>query len=426
MPAIGRQAVTSARGFGAFTVLSGPFWIGAITQTSTTFVTRSVTVDSVGNVIVTGNILGTPNYAQIIKIDPTGSLVWQKRYDLVATGDITFDCACLNLSGGSYDYIFITATAGSGYSVIFRVNSDGTLQYQRIYGSGIYGMRLNSIPSNITQVVGQYQPSTYLEGVYLTYTLSTGVLFYQNKIYSGSKNIALTGVPNTGLATYPIVGYAGNNLLLISAVGNGSLYWQRELAPASGAVSWADVAQDVNGFAYIVATSTSEIQIVRYDAISTTSPTLMWQRNVNATPGSRFRIAIDAQKNSYCVGAVNTGNTLILKYDVNGTLVWQRSITNASAYDIAIYNDVMYITTQATVSGNTSIVVFKLPTAGGLLGTYTVAGTSFTYSSSSFVDSAGTWTESTPAYSTTTLSLTEAAAGQTLSNNSATLTKTNI
>jgi hypothetical protein len=425
MPAIGRQAVASARGFGAFTVLSGPFWIGAITQTSTTFVTRSVTVDSVGNVIVTGNILGTPNYAQIIKISPAGSLVWQKKMLLSATGDITFDCACLNLSGGSYDYTFVTTTNGSGYNLLFRVDSDGTLNYQKNYGSGLYGMRINSIPSNITQVVGQYQPSTYLEGVYLTYTLSNGTLFYQNKIYSGSKNIALTGVPNTGQATYPIVGYAGNNLLLISAVGNGNLYWQRELAPASGAVSWADIAQDVNGFAYIVATSTSEIQIVRYDP-NTSTPSLSWQRNIAATPSFRFRIAVDAQKNSYCVGTLNTGNTLILKYDVNGTLVWQRSITNASAYDIAVYNDTMYITAQATVSGNTSIIVFKLPTAGGLLGTYTVAGTSFTYSSSSFVDSAGTWTESTPAYSTTTLSLGDYAGSGSYNDNGATLTKTNI
>jgi hypothetical protein len=423
MPAIGRQAVTSARGFGAFTVLSGPFWIGAITQTSTTFATRSVTVDSSGNVIVTGNILGTPNYAQIIKISPAGSLVWQKKMALAATGDITFDCACLNVSG--FDNTYVTATNGSGYNLLFRVDSDGTLDYQKNYGSGLYGMRINSVPSNLTQVVGQYQPSTYLEGVYLTYTLSNGTLFYQNKIYSGSKDIALTGVPNTKPSGNVLVGYAGSNLLLLHAVGNGSLYWQRELAPGSGSVSWADVAQDGSSFVYIVATSTSEIQLVRYDA-NTSTPSLSWQRNISATPGSRFRVAVDESKNSYYAGTINTGNTLILKYDVNGTLVWQRSITNASAYDIAIYNDTMYITTQATVSGNTSIVVFKLPTAGGLLGTHTVAGTSFTYSASSFTESAGTWTASTPAYSTTTLSLGDYAGSGSYSDNSATLTKANI
>lgn len=425
MPSIGRQAVTSARGFGAFTVLSGPFWIGAITQTSTTFITRSLTVDSAGNVIVTGNILGTPNYAQIIKINSSGALVWQKKMALAATGDVVFDCACYNESG--YDQTYIVTTNGSGYNILFRVDSDGTLNYQKNYGSGLYGMQLYSVPSNQTQVVGTYTPSTYKEGVYLTYTLSNGVLFYQNKIYSTSKDIALTGVSNpVPSGTYPLVGYAGSSLLLVRSVGNGNLYWQKELAPTSGSVTWADVVLDSTSNAYIVSTASSVLHVSKYDTSSTVSGSLTWQRELSVTPGSRFRIARDTANNVYCVGGLSSGNTFLCKYSSSGNLIWQRSINNFLGYDICIYNDSMYITGSATISGNTSIVVFKLPTAGGLLGTYSIGGTSVTYTTAAFSESAATWTDSTPSYTTTTLSLGDYTSSGSYTNNGATLTTTNI
>lgn len=429
MPSIGRQAVTSARGFGAFTVLSGPFWIGAITKSGTAFQTRSITVDSEGNVIVTGNPQGSGG-AQIIKISPLGILLWQKELSTAGSSDIIMDCACVNIPGGGYNQIYAITTNGSGDNILFRVDSDGTLNYQKYYGGGFSGTRLNSIPSDQVVVVGQIQATT-LEALHLVYTLSNGTLFYQSQIGDTSKDIALTGTNNPYPGgNYLVVGRAGDALYLVSPVGNGNLNWQKQLNPSGSEVTtWADVVNGSTGnFAYVVASATSALLVARYDSISTFGATLAWQRQFTISINSiaRFRIARDSLNNVYCVGVESTVGTFICKYSSSGNLIWQRSISNSSAFDICIYNDAMYITAEVVVSGKNSIVVFKLPTSGGLLGTYSIGGTSITYAATSFTEGAGTWTESTPSYSNNTTSRSNGTSSNTYSNGANTLTVTNI
>lgn len=381
------------------------------------------TVDSSGNVYITST---TPSTASILiaKYNSSGVLQWQRILDgsgIDSGGRITVD------SSGN---VYITGSAtGATYRFILtaKYDTNGTIQWQRSLGAASnnnYGESI-AIDNSANVYVGGYSSSLFdgSTAVISKYNTS-GTLQWQKYL----ANIIFPGNSQSSVLDLD-VDSSGNTYLAISGSviakynTSGTLQWQKQLSSGSqnGYIQYISV--DSLGNIYVAGQSynsgefVSKILIIKCDS----NGDILWQKILDysgADSPAAYDVCVDSSQNVYVLAAANiSGNvdSIILKYDMNGNLQWQRSFGHPSYYEngrsisVDSVNNNMYVSLFQYDNVSThSATIAKLPSDGSKTGTYggyVYANSSYVESIPSFVSSTSTLTpgDSTLTASTSTL-----------------------
>lgn len=337
--------------------------------------------------------------------------------------------------------ITTSQTAGAQDYLLAKLNSDGTLQWQRTIGASfdyelLSGMFVDSTGNSYLCGTSRRDSSTV--GAYIVKYDTTGAVAWQNFInvttteyttaaVDSSSNVYAFGrfAPpiSAGLFDFAIVKYNSS----------GAIQWQRTIGGAN-ADSLNDGVTTAAGDSYAVGGSgsisspagTQKCYIVKYN----TSGTLQWQRALGNLATSSTGVfegcALDSSDNLYaCGNSQESGTAILVKFNSSGTVQWQRGLATVSSFikmaidstgsfvyvlgnvsnsffiakydssgniewqrtfgsfgtpiDIAVDNsNNVYVT--GTLTGSTYFFTVKLPASPGTYGAYTYADTTYTTS----------------------------------------------
>jgi hypothetical protein len=417
-----REIIYAAAGTGE------SYWFARLTDPSSTLDAKSVVVDDVFNVYAYGecSVSGVQN-GQIVKYNTEGVL--QEQEELYDATDVIFFRSC-TIDTSNNIYSIVRYDPGSGGSdlrlAIQKYDSSLSVTWQKTLDhatSNINTVAITNDGSGNSYVHGEFntQPSVYKYN-------SSGVLQWNRTVSVSnvsSASIALDSSSNSYIgASQPSI----DGLLVIKINSSGVLQWIKKLTNTNSYDMYAiGMATDSNGDIYAV----GEVQspdsvgiIVKYDS----SGAVLWQRTLaNSGEDLTFSsVACDINNDVYVVGLNYTQfNVLIVKYDSSGTILWQRTLSydaGIEARDIKVKDTNFYICGVSYSSSVSGMLVAKLPTNGGLTGTYG----SYVYASSSYTDASSSYTEGTISNSSTTDSYTEATSTFTASTTTYTSTTTSI
>jgi len=391
-------------------------------------------IDSSGNVYITAT--STSNASIIIaKYDTNGTLQWQRILDS-SSGIDTANRIATDSSGN----VYITAIANvSGRPSIFaaKYDTNGTLQWQRSLGvtdNNNYGESI-AVDNSTNVYVGGYSSSLFTGSTAVIAKYDTnGNLQWQKYL----ANVTFPGNSQSSVIDHD-VDSSGNIYLGISAQGiivakydtNGTLQWQKRLSSGSEAGYIQSISADSSGNTYIAGSSygaegQSDMLIIKCDS----NGDILWQKTLDYPGSSTFEavydVCVDISQNVYVLAASSiSGNvdSIILKYDINGNLQWQRNFGNPSYYENgstisvdSVNNNIYASFFQYDNVSTFSATVAKLPSDGSKTGTYggyVYADSSYAESIPSFVSSTSTLTPgdstltaSTPTLTSNTSSLT--------------------
>lgn len=403
----------------------GTHWISNLRSINSFSPTYNA-IDSSGNVYITST---TPSNASILiaKYDVNGVLQWQRILDNSSGIDRGRRVATDSLGN-----VYITGSpTGATYPVILaaKYDTNGTIQWQRSLGvtsNSNYGESI-SVDNSGNVYVGGYSSSLFNGNTAVIAKYDTdGSLQWQKYL----ANITSPGNSQSSIVDLD-VDSSGNTYLGISAQGiviakyntSGTLQWQKRLSSSSETGYVQSIAVDSSGNIYMVGQSygsegQSDMLIIKFDS----NGDILWQKTLDypgsSTSESSYDVCVDSSQNVYVLGASSiSGNvdSIILKYDINGNLQWQRSFGNPSYYENGNSISVDNLNNNVYVSllqyDNVSIMsatIAKLPSDGSKTGTYggyVYANSSYVESISSFVSSTSTLTlgDSTLTASTSTL-----------------------
>jgi len=196
--------------------------------------------------------------------------------------------------------------------------------------------------------------------------------------------------------------YLGYGLVSKVDSSTNAIVWTKYIdSTAYQIMRHSGVVSDSSGNVYVSgAVGSGHVYIIKYNS----SGTLQWQRRIALTgimsASSQGGIKIDSSGFIYLTGYGQFGGTyysVLAKYDSTGSLQWQRTINTTSYYaaftDLSVTDDAIYATAQVVSTSDNAVL--KIPKDGTRTGSYTLAGTTWVYSASSFTESASSYTEPT-------------------------------
>ncbi len=389
-------------------------------------------IDSLGNIYIL-NSTGT-----IVKMDSSNNILWSNLISStygVHPGAITVD------SSGNI-YITGTISLNSNYYnngiILLVYNSSGSIISDNLFrGASTDSMDSGDAivldGSGNVYIAGSISPNTTttaMAGIVLKYNISSGLEWateikdlsttpqtvVNGIVLDGSGNVYATGTFNTS-AGYP-------NLFITKLNSSGTLVWLTRFtigSPPSLGVS--GIAVDSSGNLYITGNiGPSGYPEVFVGKINGTNGSFLWQEQFsniysyyNNTNGNS--IAVDSSGNLYITGnyyqAAKTSYALIAKLNNSGVLQWQSNLTNGTGttlmgvgYTISLdSSDNIYI--SGNYDGNSDFFLLTAPSSGPLDGVYaTYTGSiAITSSLNNLTLGASNLTTSTAGIGTATLSL---------------------
>lgn len=364
------------------------YWITALINPNMGLLS-GVTVDLSGNTYVSG-VSYNPNGSPLLfKYDSSGLIQWQNTLSGMQGAD--FSGVVTDSLGNCYAYGTYQPTSIPGQfntaALLVKYNSSGVVQWQRRLGDpsviSCSGIKVAVDTGDNLLCVG----SAGNDGFLAKYD-SSGVLQWQKSIVgTGETDIIGVSVDNSGNAYVSGTSDTGSstgsyNVIIMKFSSSGTLQWQRRLGGLGFDVGY-DVTVDGSGNSYVTGecafyqSQASEILIAKYD----TNGVIQWQRSLTKTTYSLGRgVTIDAGGNVYIVGYRSPG-MVIIKYSSVGALQWQRTLTipsgpGANAYQFGINVDGsgnVYVSGNLIVSYSPQscyMLTAKLPPDGSILGTY--------------------------------------------------------
>jgi len=169
----------------------------------------------------------------ILKLNPDGSVAWQKTYSsaFLTSQDI------VEVPGGGY-----LVTAGtSGDAWVLRLNADGTVAWQNRYGTAAFEQGLTCTPTSDGGflIVADTQGSNYL--AWLLKLDGTGALVWQ-KTYAAATTTMFTSCEEEPDGSFllsgaigAIPGSTGSQVWAVHVLADGSLDWNRQFPSAAQA-----------------------------------------------------------------------------------------------------------------------------------------------------------------------------------------------
>ena len=459
MPIATTFAGDSARAEGLFSSvisISQSYWSAILNIGTLANVGKGVTVDGSGNIYVCGSF--QPASAQTIgfvaKYNSSGVVQWQRSLsDLQAAPATVSNGITVDSSGNVYVAGVGLHGSGGGTTclLVYKLDSSGTIQWQYTmvdsanYSSSLVNFGITIDNSNNLYVVGTAVYGAGVIGCSIYKLNSSGTLQWQKILNDSStgkvrfdsfNGVAVDGSGNVYAAGRTTDSSTGLIILQIAKYNSsGALQWQRIVTDTNnyGGESASGVAVDGSGNVYIVGVindnSTYKTLIVKYNS----SGTVQWNRtltnDVGGTTQTGDGIIIDSSNYVYVIGNGTYSGTKsgmsVSKWDSSGTIQWQRVFASSNTSPTSVGN---FITTDnlgnlyfgGYISNNSNVVstsISKLPIDGSKTGSYTgttfkfdyfattwiaASSTAFVSSTSSNTDGTSTMTNSSSSFTATT------------------------
>lgn len=391
MPVLATLGAASTRGFGGFyatTTISGSSWIAKVGQ-----YLNETSFDG------TSNLYSVGRFGLVVKTASDGSATWKET---ITTVGLQFTSFKIKTVSPTEIYVAGEYFNPNNIPLFVVLNSDGSVASARsITTNGLIdGLAISS------------SGSVYASGYMATINGGTTVRSHFFRIYNGS--VTTKRYYNSTDTNVNFIGFGSSDSaymsslttnLIIKTNSSFSILWKTlpsNILPLACVESNADL--------YVVGqyTTSSLFVIVKLNA---STGVLVWARTLSATTFAAC-VAVDNSSNVYIGGKTST-NSVIVKVDSGGNLIWQRSVSigvTSSIRSISVNTatNTIYALCSPTSTSNAYSFILSLPTDGSLTGTYSVGGTSVTYSSTSQTLSALTPTFTSPAFSFTTSTLADA------------------
>lgn len=402
-----------------YLVLASSSFINRIVRTGNAeaaFYPLSVDIDSQDNIYFCGRTYsGSATQPFIAKFNSTGSsLEWVKSYSYGSYD--TFNA----IKASSNGELYIAGTLNnSAYGGIFKLNSAGEFIWQKGYGTGVsgsgnyytelYGVTVDSSNNVIATGLNRSAYSPLGGGIIRKFNSSGTVQWskdieetdnnnqqFHDIITDSSDNIYAIGV--TQYQQYGDETHA----YVVKLNSSGTIQWQKGIGEIQQKEAGYSIDLDSSGNVYIVIGNRNGYPTIMKMSSSTGSIT--WAKKVESILNSSYITPIRPSDVGtsvkvrgsyvYLFAGVESGGTggklLIAKFDLNGSLQWQRSLDDTTSSPAAFGFD----STVGTVSqdGNYVIVasintgtptrglVAKFPSDGTGTGTYS----SYVYANSSY------------------------------------------
>ena len=370
-----------------------------------------IAVDSSGNIYQGNNLGPGASKSQVVKINNTGVIQWQRQMSSTDVNypSVGFAGSTVNKSTGDAYAVGNNSESGTNNAYIWKYNSSGTLQWQKRIGDG----------SNTTYVAGTGVGTLAVDsGGNLVSTMtnlgnkaavmklnSSGATVWQSILNSpgGFSNTQADCIDVDTSDNVVFAGYvydSGFSMLAGKFNSSGTAQWATRIrsTPDNFFSGWGrGVGTDSSGNVYVASQAiNTTAMICKFDSAGY----VVWIRNFGA--GSGFDLAprdmaVDSSGNSYTI--MGQGRLYIVKYNSSGVIQWQRQLaTSINSYfqpqGITLNSDgtIFYINSRPNGDVNENICA-KLPTDGSKTGTYTVSAYTYIYSVSSLADAAAAYAD---------------------------------
>lgn len=370
-----------------------------------------IAVDSSGNIYQGNNLGPGASKSQVVKINNTGVIQWQRQMSStdIDYPSVGFAGSTINASTGDVYAVGNNATGGTNNAYIWKYNSSGTLQWQKkigdlynstyVAGTGAGTLAVDSagnldfVLSNIGNKVAVMQVNPSGNTMFQVALNSPGGFTNTQAdciAVDSSNNILFGGyIYDSGFSM--LVGKFNGD--------NGAALWANRVVsnPSSFYAGWGrGVGTDSSNNVYVASqASGNSTNVCKFNS----SGTVQWIRNFGTGSGSFAEprdMAVDSSGNSYTL--IGSGELYIVKYNSSGVIQWQRRLqcspnTYFQPQGITVSPDgtIFYINSRPNGDVNENICA-KLPTDGSKTGTYTVSAYTYIYSVSSLADAAASYT----------------------------------
>jgi hypothetical protein len=342
----------------------------------------SVAVDKSLNTIV-GYSQST--FSNVTKYDPLGKVLWEKK---ISNGDSN-EVYIADISTDSQDNIIVVGrTDFPVYTgIVLKFDKNGNLLWQKKHTGEyeeLYTVAIGPLDSVYVGGSTYFSPPNYTSDIYVIKYDSAGVFQWKRQIRGTSfdEEWVSDGVVDSDGnfygTCYQLSDISGDEQIYTFKLSTaGALTWQKYIGGSSYEQGDA-VALAPNGALYVLGSGYNNSNIIRYDL----DGGVIWQKEIANC--YLQRIATDEQSNIYMAG------DYLVKMDPDGNILWQRSLSPASfVYGLKVKAGYIYIAD--------TIGLYILPDDGSKTGTYTpYFGGTYVYAESSLTDSTTTYPASTP------------------------------
>lgn len=406
------SVVDSAAALNSVT-MTNDYWVATLDTDTVEDYAKGVAVDGSGNVYITGKAnTTTASYAFVAKYNNTGTIIWQRKLDSVTTVSDLGNAIAVDSSGNVYvTGQENTGTAGSVFIVKFDTSGNSVWKKKLHTSTPVedIGNGIAVDGSGNVYVTGRGAAGSTNSYIFIAKYDTAGAYQWQRKLDTASNHDIGNGIAVDSVGNSYVIGQANattaaNSFVVIAKYNAAGIYqWQQKLdtsTPTALADSGYGIAVDSNSNVYVTgqAAGPSYTFVAKYD----TDGVWQWQRQLDtsAITDAGYGIAVDSQANVYITGsggavASTTTYVIIVKYDTNGVIKWQRKLDGGSTttsdvgYGIAVDSSGnYYVAGQLNYTTASSIFVAKLPTSGAIHpGGYILA---YSSAESTLIDSVGT------------------------------------
>ena len=422
------------------------YFLGLITSAQLITLFYDGKLDSSGNIYSVGTYgANNLNDTFVVKFNNSGAIQFQVTGTTSGSFTDRWGFVAVAPSSGNTYVIGDVRGFSDPFWGIAKYNSSGTLQWSRSIQttSAAFDDSGNIVidSSENVYVIGDLNN---FANITLAKYDTNGTIQWQRIVGTSSKFFGRVAIDSSGNLYAGFCALSGSfyqaQFMKLNSTAT-AVTWQKAISNASVDVYIQYIYIDSSSNVYVLGqVRNTSAFIFKFDSSGNT----LWQRTLSsgiANADGYTGMVLDSSSNIYVIGTMSTSAStnlsVLVKYDTNGTLQWQRSYkrTTTSGSDtfggIAIdSNGTLYIsgstTTTTTAPVGYSGLLLKLPSDGSKTGVYTVGGVSFTYAVSTFTSATGSLTVSTPGNSTSAGSGTEGALSLTTGTASATSNTTTI
>ena len=316
----------------------------------------------------------------ILKLNLDGSLAWQKTFggnrdDVAYSIQQTTDGGYI-VAGSTYSF-----GAGSSDLYIVKLDSNGTLIWQKTFGGGLEDFAYFIQQTTDGGYIVAGYTNSFGSGGYDVYVLklnSDGGLAWQ-KTFGGNGDDYSYSIQQTTDGGYIIAGYTtsfgsgGRDVYVLKLNSDGDLAWQKTF---DGDEAYS-VQQTTDG-GYIVAGYAWPFGSGVYVLKLNPSGDLQWQKTFGGEPSDKAYSIQQTTDGGYIIAGTkgtfgpDSRDVYILKLNSDGTLAWQKKYVGSNddyAYSIQQTTDGGYIVAGSTNSfgaGWEDVYILKLDSNGEL------------------------------------------------------------
>ena len=238
-------------------------------------IVMSIQATSDGGYIVTGytNSSGTGDYDYwVLKLTTDGSVAWQKTY-----GGSAFDSSSSIQQTSDGGYIVAGGTdtfgAGGGDFLVLKLDSDGSISWQKTYGGPGEDYPLSVQQTSDGGYIVGGRTNSFGAGGYDLLVLkltSDGSISWQ-KTYGGLADEFWTSIQPTSDGGYVLSGFTnsfgagGYDLLVLKLTSDGSISWQKTYGGSSDEFQYATSIQPTSDGGYVLSGLTNSFGAGNFD-----------------------------------------------------------------------------------------------------------------------------------------------------------------